>query len=167
MVMLPASSTTASSLRPIAVGLLAAVGTAVVIGIPTDVLPNPWFGREIGVRPLDVIVLVVLSVLTGALAATYVISRDATSAAAPRAGIGSGILGWFAVGCPLCNKLVIGLLGASGATSVFEPLQPILGVLAIGLATAALATRMRAIRRASCPLPSPLGPDRRRSPTGG
>jgi hypothetical protein len=71
----------------------------------------------------------------------------------PRAGIGSGILGWFAVGCPLCNKLVVGLIGASGATSVFEPLQPALGVMAVGLAAAALYARVRVIRRGSCPVP--------------
>jgi hypothetical protein len=153
--MLAASNTVPIGRRPVGVGVLAALGTAVVIGIPTDVLPNPWFGREIGVRPLDVVVLVVLSLLTGALAATYVVSGD-TSPAAPRAGIGSGILGWFAVGCPLCNKLVVGLIGASGATSVFEPLQPALGVMAVGLAAAALFARVRAIRRASCAIPAPL-----------
>jgi len=28
--------------------------------------------------------------------------------------IGSGIVGWFAVGCPVCNRIVVALLGASG-----------------------------------------------------
>ena len=34
---------------------------------------------------------------------------------------------WFAVSCPVCNKVVVALLGASGATSTFAPLQPALG----------------------------------------
>jgi hypothetical protein len=138
--------------RTIAVGVVAAAGTALVIGVPTDVVPNPWFDRVVGVRPADVVVLIALSLLTGALAATYAIAGR-SGAGTPRAGIGSGILGWFAIGCPVCNKLVVLLLGVSGATTAFEPIQPILGVLAVALAAAALVVRVRAIRRGSCPLP--------------
>src|SRR4051812_42919523 len=141
------------TIRSVLIALVAALATALVIGIPTDVVPNPWFGREIGVRPADVVILVVLSGLTGALAATYAVAGG-SGVGAPRVGFGSGILGWFAVGCPLCNKIVIGLLGVSGATSVFAPLQPILGAAAIVLAAAALIVRVRVIRRGTCPLPA-------------
>jgi len=133
-------------------GVGAAVFTALVIGIPTDVVPNPWFSRVVGVRPIDVGVLVALSLLTGALVATYVVAGQ-SGAGVPRAGFGSGVLGWFAVGCPVCNKLVLLLLGASGATRVFEPVQPVLGVAAVVLAMAALFVRVRAIRRGECRLP--------------
>jgi hypothetical protein len=143
--------------RTVIVALLAAAGTALVIGIPTDVVPNPWFGRVVGVRAFDVVALIALSVATGALVATYTVAGD-SGALVPRTGIGSGILGWFAVGCPVCNKLVVALIGVSGATSTFEPLQPALGVAAVGLAVAALAVRMRAIRRGACPLPADRQP---------
>jgi hypothetical protein len=141
------------SARTALVALVAAGATALLVGIPTDVVPNPWFGREIGVRTFDVVTLVALSVVTGALVATYTLAGD-SGAAVPRAGIGSGIVGWFAVGCPVCNKLVVALLGVSGATSTFAPLQPLLGAAAVLLATAALVVRVRAIRRGSCPLPA-------------
>jgi hypothetical protein len=49
-----------------------------------------------------VAVLIALAILTGALVATYAIARDAAPAT-KRAGIGSGVLGWFAVSCPACN----------------------------------------------------------------
>jgi hypothetical protein len=140
--------------RPVAVAVVAAVTTALLIGIPTDVVPTPWFSREIGMRAADVVVLIALSVLSGALAATYAIAGS-SGASAPRAGIGSGIVGWFAVGCPVCNKLVVGLLGASGATGSFAPAQPALGAAAVALAAGALVIRVRAIRRGACPLPPP------------
>jgi hypothetical protein len=101
------------------------------------------------------VVLIALSAITGALVATYTLAGD-SGAAVPRTGLGSGIIGWFAVGCPVCNKLVVALIGASGATSTFAPLQPILGAAAVFLAAAALAVRVRAIRRGSCAVP----PDR-------
>src|SRR5919198_4911631 len=146
-------SAPAIRLLPAAViGLMAAIGTVVIIGVPTDVIPSPLFGRQTPVHPYDVAVLIALGLLTGALVATYAIARDA-GRATKRAGIGSGVLGWFAVSCPACNKIVVALLGASGATSTFAPLQPALGGLAVALAAAALAVRVRALRRGSCPLP--------------
>jgi hypothetical protein len=62
------------TVRTALVALVAAVGTALIIGIPTDVVPNPWFAREIGVRAFDVVVLIALSVVTGALVATYTLA---------------------------------------------------------------------------------------------
>jgi hypothetical protein len=138
-------------LRAACVGVLAAVGTAAIIGIPSDVIPNPWFTRQIGVDGFDVLVLVCLSLLTGALAVTYAIARGPT-VAADRAGMGSGILGFFAISCPVCNKIVLALIGTSGASGWFASVQPLLGVAAIALATAALVVRVRAIRSGACPV---------------
>jgi hypothetical protein len=139
---------------PVGIGVLAALGTAALIGVPTDVIPNPWFGRQTPVHPYDVIVLTVLSAITGALIVTYA-AAGGSAVGTKRAGLGSGVLGWFAVGCPVCNKIVVALLGASGATSTFAPLQPALGAAAIGLAGSALTLRVRALRRGACALPAP------------
>jgi hypothetical protein len=103
------------------------------------------------VHAYDVLVLVALGLLGGALTATYAVPGGAPGPR--RLGVGSGVLGWFAIGCPVCNKLVVVLLGTSGATGVFGLLQPGLGGLAVALAAAALVVRLRALRRASCPLP--------------
>jgi hypothetical protein len=70
-------TTTRTHARSLIAAVLAAIATAVLIGIPTDVVPNPWFSRQIPVRPLDVVVLVALSVLTGALVATYTLAGGA------------------------------------------------------------------------------------------
>jgi hypothetical protein len=51
------------------------------------------------------------------------------------------------VGCPLCNKAVVALLGASGAVTIFELIQPFVGVLGLLLASIALTVRLRGIRR--------------------
>jgi hypothetical protein len=68
------------------------------------------------------------------------------------------VLGWFAVSCPACNKLVVALLGASGATSTFAPLQPALGGVAVALAAGAVAVRIRALRRTTCPVANDRAP---------
>ena len=104
-------------------------------------------------RAVDVVVLIALSLLAGALAATYLVYAPATRGIGG-AGVGSGLLGCFAVGCPVCNKLVVALLGASGASGVFAPIQPALGGAAVVLAGGVLVVRLRATRLASCALPS-------------
>lgn len=132
-----------------------AVAAALVMGLPTDVIPNPIFGRPVPVTWWSVPVLAVSSVLAGLLLATYV--RD--PAAAPErldrpgrmGGIG-GVLTFFAVGCPVCNKLVVVALGTTGAMEVFAPLQHVLAVASVVLLVLALRGRLRGA--VSCPLPA-------------
>lgn len=129
--------------------------TALVTGIPTDVLPNPWFQRMTPVRTLDVVMLPLLSLVVGALLATYAIPA-ARASSTLSAGGGSGLLGVFAIGCPVCNKLVVAILGFSGALSYFAPVQPVLAVAALGLATFALRKRLDAMVNGCAVTPAAL-----------
>jgi hypothetical protein len=139
-------------IRALSAGLTTSLATLAIIGMTTDVISNPWFERKVPVQTFDWIVLIAISVLTGALVATYFLGQS--SLVGTRTGVGSGVLGWFAVSCPLCNKIVLVLLGTSGATSLFEPIQPVLGALAIVLAVGALAVRIRMLLRGTCPVPT-------------
>lgn len=130
-------------LRFWALSFVLAGGVAVVIGVPTDVLPNPWFTRMTPVRGLDYVFWPATSVLVGMLLASYVLPGVRAARAGRRVGLGSGALGWLAIGCPICNKLIVALLGVSGALNYFGPLQPWLGSLGVLLAGAALAARLR------------------------
>jgi hypothetical protein len=129
--------------------LLAAAGAAVcatVLGIPTAIIPNPVFHRIIEAGPSNYFFWASTSVVTGALLATYALPRIVKDRAA-EAGLGGGLLAYLAVGCPLCNKAVVALLGASGAVTVFQPIQPLLGAVGLLLASVALVVRLRGIKR--------------------
>jgi hypothetical protein len=139
--------------RPTTLGTLAALATAVVLGLPTGVIDNPWFERKVPVQGFEILVLVSLSVISGFFAATYARPTD-PDRHLQRTGVATGILGWFAVSCPLCNPFVVALLGTSGATGLFARLQPALGALAVALAATALGLRLHAIRRGTCPVPA-------------
>ncbi len=127
-----------------------AVLSALAIGLPTDVIPNPVFGRQgTPVEPWAVPVLAITAVLSGLLAATYFrpvsdasIASDDLDGPGRFGGLGS-LLSFFAVGCPICNKLVVIALGTSGALTWFAPVQPYLGVVALGLLLWALRVRLR------------------------
>jgi hypothetical protein len=62
-----------------------------------------------------------------------------------------GLLTYFAVGCPVCNKIALLLLGYAGALEWFAPVQPYLGVLALVLLAWALRERLAGER--ACPMP--------------
>ncbi len=137
-----------------------ALVSALAIGLPTDVIPNPVFGRQgTPVEPWAVPVLVVTAVLSCLLFATYFRqagpgeSDDAGDLDRPgRFGSVGGLLSFFAVGCPICNKLVVIALGTSGALTWFAPVQPYLGVVALGLLAWALRVRLRG--EVACPVPA-------------
>jgi hypothetical protein len=132
----------------ISVGLL----TFFVIAIPTAVVQNPVYGREIGVTSWSVTVIVVSSILTGLLTATYV--KNEFSDENPRQlkiGGAGALLSYFAVGCPVCNKLALVALGYSGAIQYFAPIQPYLALAGIALLMYSL--RMRLNNEYSCSLP--------------
>lgn len=133
--------------------LLVAVGAsalvALAIGLPTDVIPNPVFGRPVPVTWWSYPTLLATALLGGLLAATYLSDRPAAPASlddvdAPtrRGGI-AGLLSFFAVGCPVCNKLVVVALGTTGARQWFEPVQPALALASIVLLAWALRARLR------------------------
>ncbi len=143
--------------------VVAAVGTLLLLGLPSDLVPNPVFGRQIEAPGWALPVLVVTSVLSGLLLATYVREpardgRAAIEAGDPladrqgRRGAVGGLLGFFAVGCPVCNKLVVLALGYTGALRWFEPIQPYLAVGAIALLAWALRARLRG--EVACAVPT-------------
>lgn len=104
---------------------LVAVGAAAVFavgaGVPTDVIPNPLAHRQVPAAWWSYPALVVTALLGGLLAATYVRSRADRNVSGRSAG--AGLLSVLAIGCPACNKLVIMLIGTSGALSLWAPLR--------------------------------------------
>lgn len=141
-----------------------AVGFALVLGLSTVLIPNPVFTRDIATVAWNYPVWLVTSVLVGLLTATYVRQDGAASApgnapvdpserSSSRMGMAGGLLAWFAVGCPVCNKIAIIALGYSGALTWFAPMQPFLAVAALVLTAWALWARLRG--EVSCALPAP------------
>jgi len=120
---------------------------ALLTGIPTDVVPNAWYTRMTPVEAYAVPVWATVSVLSGVLAASFWGVRTAvcpTRASGTFGSVGAA-LSWLAIGCPLCNKLVILAIGASGALTFFAPLQPWLAAMSVVLLLASIAWRWRAL----------------------
>ena len=139
-------SVTSWPVRRWLVALLGALLTVVSIAVPTAMIANPVFGRSVPVTAWAWPALLVAAALSGLLLATYVRPpgpADPADQVSARTGVTGAALTFFAVGCPVCNKLVLVLLGTSGAMQWFAPVQPVLAVAAVGLLAWALLARLR------------------------
>lgn len=124
---------------------------ALIVAVPTDLIDTPLFGREVPPTWWAWPSLALSAVLAGLLVASYVASPDRLPAdrTATRGGWVGSLLTFFAVGCPVCNKVVLLALGSTGAMTWFQPVQPLLQIAAVVLL--AWALRLRLFGELTCP----------------
>jgi len=89
----------------------------------------------------------VSSVLIGLIVGSYFAGG---SKAGEEKVLSGSVLSVLAVGCPICNKPVVLLLGTSGALTFFAPLQLYIGIVSILLLGWTLLLRVKALAEA-CP----------------
>lgn len=165
--------------RQALIAVLAAVAFGLLLGVVTVLIPNSFFARDIPPVWWNYPVWVLTSAFCGMLVATYVrggpvaaggaghgdaAEAQETSPSAPetpadreerrtsRLGLAGSVLAWFAVGCPVCNKIALLALGYSGAITWFAPVQPFLALGALLLTGIALVARLRG--QVACPVPA-------------
>ncbi len=152
----------------------AALVGLIAFGLVSAIIPNPVFGREIAPEPFAIGIWLASAPLMGLLAGTYLVpprpvtldlradagapalTPGATERARPTSALGyaGGLAAFLAIGCPVCNKIVLVLLGTSGALSTWAPLQPMVGMASLALLAAALVWRLRMRARGNaCPVP--------------
>jgi hypothetical protein len=132
------------------------VASLVAFGLVSAIIPNPVFGREIAPEPFAIATWVASAPLMGLVLATYTArpSMTETRPIGPKAiadeardgsvlGTVGGIGAFLAIGCPVCNKLALLLLGTSGAMTVYAPIQPVIGIVSLGLLVATAVWRIR------------------------
>lgn len=130
------------------VAALAAVVVGLVLGWVTVLIPNPIFGREIPPTAWSYPVWIVTSILSGMLIATYIQPSGSTRSADAEDeklsvwGTLGAVGSWFAIGCPVCNKIALIALGYTGALNYFGAAQPYLAALSLVLLVVGLVYRL-------------------------
>ncbi|WP_374109699.1 hypothetical protein [Mycobacterium sp. WUMAC-067] len=139
---------------------MAVVATGVVglaVGIPSALVHNPLFVRMTPPPWWSYVVWGLVAAASGALTATYVGRRSAVPARTGPIGLVANVGSLLAVGCPVCNKLVVAAVGASGALTMWAPVQPVIAVASLALVGWALWRRLADMR--SCPTPAARMPE--------
>lgn len=136
------------SIRGWLAAALGGLAALILIGIPTAIIDNPFFIRMTPVRAQDYAIWVVTALLAGLIAGTFALPLRAVGEGKMLSG---GFLSYLAVGCPICNKLVVLLLGVSGALTYFAPAQVYIGLASLLLLAWTLRLRVRALVGACTP----------------
>jgi hypothetical protein len=148
------------------------IATFLAFGLVAAIIPNPVFGRSVPPEPFAIAIWILSAPLMGLVAATYgpragampgpaaapILLQPASASAEGRgtttATIG-GMAAFIAIGCPVCNKVALVLLGASGALTVFAPLQPYIGAASLGLLAITLGWRLHMLSNGgACRVPA-------------
>jgi hypothetical protein len=145
--------------RLVAWTLVLTVVSGLLFGLVSAIIPNPVFGRSVAPEPFAYWVWLLSAPLMGLVLATYIVpAGPATTVAAQplaisdadvldrrstRLGSAAGFAAFLAIGCPVCNKAALVLLGASGAMTIWAPLQPIIGAASLILLVVTVAWRLR------------------------
>jgi hypothetical protein len=128
--------------KPLLLGVVGALVSGVAQAVPTAIIPNPFFVRMTPVRTEDYLFLAASSVLVGLIISTFGIR--ATASCQNRV-IGGGLLSTLAIGCPICNHVVVALVGISGALTYWAPLQPVVGAIALVVLLWTLNRRLQSV----------------------
>lgn len=121
----------------IGLGIILSIAAFLLYGIPTAIIPNPFFKRMTVTTRLDLSLLVLTAILLGSYLSLYFYSKKKSKVSNVAAATG-GFTGVFAFSCPLCNVLLISLFGSSFLLTYFEPVRPLIGIFTIGILGSAI-----------------------------
>ncbi|MBI4052841.1 MAG: hypothetical protein HY394_02270 [Candidatus Diapherotrites archaeon] len=105
----------------------------IIMGTPTALVPNPFihYKRMVAAAWLDYFFLASTSIMLAALISLKLYFRSGRGLGAKE--IGGGALGFLAFSCPICNALLVALLGGATIMAFVEPLRPLFGVVSIAI----------------------------------
>lgn len=129
-------------IKYISLGVLTSIVVFIVFGTITAVLPNPFFTRMTPLTVLDKIFLASSSLLSGAYVGAHYYKKETVKTCDSIATAG-GIGSFLAFACPVCNKLLVLLFGATALMTYFEPYRPLLGFVSTGLLAGALYWKIK------------------------
>jgi hypothetical protein len=123
-------------------GLAWGLGYLLAVGAVAVLFPTGIFERMTPISGFEYALLPVSAGLVGAFMLYRERARAAGAACDLSAGAG-GLAAFLGITCPVCNKVVVLVLGASGALQVLEPLRPVLGLAGVGLLAGAVVWMRR------------------------
>ena len=105
--------------------------TFFLLSIPTAVIPNPLFTRMVPVYWYDYVYLIFDSILMGIYLGLIFGRGRKKACKVEKKAMTGGIVGFLGIACPVCNKVLLLLFGATFLLTYFEPIRPFVGLLSV------------------------------------
>ena len=109
--------TTVVSARNLARGAAAAVAMFVALGTVAALWSNPFFMRMTPSSGFEIALLLLQSVLAG-----IYVGLPQSTCGTRTAGAGA-VIGFLGIACPVCNKVLVLLIGSTLLLEYFEPIR--------------------------------------------
>lgn len=122
-------------------GIATALLSFTILGTVAALWTNPFFIRMVPVAGYEIPLLAAQSVLLG----LYVTIRRAVCR--PHTIGISSIVNFLGVACPICNKVLMLVFGATALMTYFEPVRLYVGLAGVGLGSIAIVFELRACWR--------------------
>lgn len=126
--------------KPLLIAALTWIVSTLILGVPTDVIPNDYFMRISKITFLDKAFVVIIPLLI-AYYAYLIFSRNKT--VGYKSSSVAVIAGYFGVACPMCIHTLVIIFGSSLLMTYFDPVRPILGLFSVGLLLFAINKQRR------------------------
>lgn len=131
--------------RFVLIGFGVSILALVIMGIPTALVPTPFFTRMIPSNPLDYVFLIGTALLLGTYATLHLYGRQQARGEGV-AAVGGTLGGVLSFGCPICNKFLVAAMGVSAVMTYVEPYRPFIGTLSVAAMGATVYLKAKAIR---------------------
>ncbi len=110
-------------------GISSSILAFLVLGIPTDLIPNDFFKRMTPITIFDYIFLLLVPILFGISIFLYAKNKQSRKKTCV---VGGGLVsGWLAVICPICTSFLVYVFGASFLLTYFDPIRPLFGAFSV------------------------------------
>lgn len=121
-------------------GTAAAIAMFIGLGTVAALWDNPFFVRMTPTGDFEIALLLLQSVLAG-----FYVGLPQSRCGKRMAGAGA-VIGFLGIACPVCNKVLVFLVGSTLLLEYFEPVRPYVALG--GVALLALAIRLKLGRKA-------------------
>jgi len=131
-----------TKIRYISIGFASATSLFLLFGLVTDLIPNPFFLRMVPIVFLDYFFLTSSSLLLGSYISINLYNKN-ISKKCDISTYSGGVGSFLAFGCPVCNKILLILFGATTLLTYFEPYRHLLGFISLSILSAALYFKVK------------------------
>ncbi len=112
--------------RVMAIASLTAITFGICTGVLTDAIDTPFFRRLSPTHGIDYPIWIINSSLVGILTGASYYARQ-NHHIHSNVIVSGGFLATFALSCPLCNGLIVGMFGSAIAATIVDPARPFVG----------------------------------------
>tara|TARA_B100002003_G_C14155899_1_gene556495 strand:+ start:3046 stop:3471 length:426 start_codon:yes stop_codon:yes gene_type:complete len=102
-----------------------------LLGITTDIIPTIFYKRMIQTSKLDYVFLISTSIMLGGYLTMNLYGKSKLGKKEDVVAMGGGITGLFAFGCPMCNAILITILGTGSIMFYYDYIRPLVGILSV------------------------------------